>query len=88
MGSAFVGVVWALTPPVVVLAIFWFILRGVTHADRRERRVYTRMEDEERARRGLPPRAPLPVIRADRAPRSSRPGSSPASPSLPADGAR
>jgi hypothetical protein len=78
MGSALVGVVWALTPPVVLLAIFWFILRGVTHADRHERAVYMRMEDEERARRGLPARAPLPVTRGDRSP-----GTTPAAP--PAD---
>lgn len=67
MGSAILQFVWALTPPVLVLAIFWFVLRSVTRADRHERKVYNRMEDEERARRGMPPRTPQPLTRADRA---------------------
>jgi hypothetical protein len=50
-----VAVVWSLAPTVVVSAIFFFVLRGIIRMDRTERRVYTQVEAEERAKRGLPP---------------------------------
>jgi len=43
-----------LLPTVLVGLIFWFIMRAVVHADRTERRVYARIEAEERARLGQP----------------------------------
>jgi len=49
-----VAVVWSLLPTVVILAIFWWILRGILRFDRTERRAYSRIEAEERAKRGLP----------------------------------
>ncbi len=49
------AVVWALLPTVVVVAFFFFIIRGIVRMDRTERRVYDRIEAEERAKRGLPP---------------------------------
>ncbi len=49
------AVVWALLPTVVVVAFFFFIIRGIVRMDRTERRVYARIEAEERAKRGLPP---------------------------------
>lgn len=45
---------WSLAPTVLVGLLFWLIMRAIMHADRSERKVYARMEAEERARRGLP----------------------------------
>ncbi len=55
MDSLWVAVVWSLLPTVVVLGLFWFVLRGILRMDRTERRVYAKIEAEERAKRGLPP---------------------------------
>lgn len=52
-----VAAFWSLLPTVVVSGLFFFILRSVFRADRTERRVYDRIEAEERAKRGLPPKA-------------------------------
>jgi hypothetical protein len=41
-----------------VSLIFFFVLRSIIRSDRTERRVYAKMEAEERAKRGLPPIAP------------------------------
>jgi hypothetical protein len=41
-----------------VSLIFFFVLRSIIRADRTERRVYAKIEAEERAKRGLPPVAP------------------------------
>lgn len=48
------AVVWALAPTVTIALVFWWILRSIIRMDRTERRVYNRIEAEERARRGLP----------------------------------
>ncbi|MFC8682156.1 hypothetical protein ACFT30_11580 [Microbacterium ureisolvens] len=53
-----VAVLWTLLPTVVVSLIFFFVMRSVIRADRTERRVYAKLEAEERAKRGLPPVAP------------------------------
>ncbi|MET0734522.1 MAG: hypothetical protein ABWY55_02625 [Microbacterium sp.] len=60
MENYWVAVLWSLLPTVVVSAIFFFILRSVIRADRTERREYARIDAEERAKRGLPPRADGP----------------------------
>lgn len=57
MDSYWAAVVWSLLPTVVVLGLFIFVLRSIVRMDRTERRAYGRIEDEERAKRGLPPRA-------------------------------
>jgi hypothetical protein len=49
------AVVWSLAPTVVVLGLFIFVLRAILRMDRNERRVYSRVEAEERAKRGLAP---------------------------------
>jgi flagellar biosynthesis/type III secretory pathway M-ring protein FliF/YscJ len=49
------AVLWSLLPTVVVAVVFWFILRNILRMDRTERKVYARIEAEERAKRGLPP---------------------------------
>jgi hypothetical protein len=54
MDAIWTGVVWSLAPTVLVGLLFWLIMRAIMHADRSERKVYARMEAEERARRGLP----------------------------------
>lgn len=45
-----VEVIAAVVPSVGVGAIFWFALRAIIHADRRERIAIARMEAEEAAR--------------------------------------
>lgn len=55
MADYWVAVFWTLLPTVLVSVLFYFILRSILRADRTERRVYARMEAEERAKRGLPP---------------------------------
>ena len=49
--------VFSLVPTVVIGLIFWYILRGIIRSDRREREVAARIDAEERAKAGLPPRA-------------------------------
>jgi len=50
------GIVWALAPTVLVGLLFWAIMRFIVRADRNERKAYSRLEAEERARRGLAPK--------------------------------
>ncbi len=56
MNDVISGIVWALAPTVLVGLLFWAIMRAIVRADRNERKAYTRMEAEERARRGLAPK--------------------------------
>ena len=56
MGDIIGGIVWSLAPTVLVGLLFWAIMRFIVRADRTERSVYSRMEAEERARRGLAPK--------------------------------
>ncbi|MGF3056118.1 hypothetical protein [Microbacterium sp. YY-01] len=58
MDSYWLAVVWSLLPTLVVAAVFYFILRGIIRFDRTERKVHAKIEAEERAARGLPPRTP------------------------------
>ncbi len=58
MESTWVAMLWAILPTIVVSVVFFFILRNVIRMDRTERKVYSRIEAEERAKRGLPPVAP------------------------------
>lgn len=54
MDSYWAAVVWSLLPTVVVLGLFAFVMRSILRMDRTERRVYAKIEAEERAKRGLP----------------------------------
>ena len=47
------AVIWALLPTLVVSVLFVFVLRSILRMDRTERRVYAKIEAEERAARGL-----------------------------------
>jgi hypothetical protein len=44
------GIIFALTPTVVVGLVFWFVMRAIMRADRNERSAYAKVEAEERAR--------------------------------------
>lgn len=57
MDSFWIAALWSILPTIVVVAIAWALLRGIIRADRVERRAYLEVEAEERAKRGLPPRA-------------------------------
>ncbi|WP_141930851.1 hypothetical protein [Microbacterium sp. SLBN-146] len=57
MESYWVAVLWSLLPTVVVSLLFFFVLRSVVRADRNERKKYARIEAQERAKLGLPPRS-------------------------------
>jgi hypothetical protein len=60
MDGYWLAVLWSLLPTVVVAGLFWFVLRSILRMDRTERRVYAKIEAEERAKRGLPLSADLP----------------------------
>jgi len=41
---------WSLAPSISVGLIFWFVVRSVIRADRGERKMYAKVEAEERAK--------------------------------------
>ena len=41
---------YSVTPTILVGLIFWFVLRAIIRADRTERKVYSQIEAEERAK--------------------------------------
>jgi len=53
----FLNAIWSITPTLFVGVLFWFIAASIMKADRRERAVRARIEAEERAKAGLPPKA-------------------------------
>lgn len=44
------GVVWSVAPTIVIGLLFWFIMRALLRSDRNERKAYSKIEAEERAR--------------------------------------
>jgi len=52
-----IAALWSILPTVVVSIVFVFVLRGILRFDRTERKVHAQIEAEERAARGLPPKA-------------------------------
>ncbi|MFZ7087224.1 hypothetical protein [Curtobacterium sp. RRHDQ10] len=44
------GIIFALTPTIIVGLIFWFVMRAIIRADRTERASYAKIEAEERAK--------------------------------------
>ncbi len=42
--------IFSLAPTVLVGLIFWFIMRAILRADRTERKVYSKIEAQERAK--------------------------------------
>ncbi|SDS09343.1 hypothetical protein [Microterricola viridarii] len=53
MDNFWVNAVFSLVPTLLVGAIFWLVMRSIIRMDRTERKVYARIEAEERARLGL-----------------------------------
>ena len=49
--SVWGNIVFALAPTVCLGLIFWFVMRSILRADRTERKVYAKIEAEERAKR-------------------------------------
>ena len=44
------GVLYSLSPTVLIGLLFWFIMRAIIRADRTERKVFADIEAEERAK--------------------------------------
>ncbi|MFC5929485.1 hypothetical protein D6T64_19365 [Cryobacterium melibiosiphilum] len=44
---------WSVIPTILLGLTFWYVLRSIIRADRTERKVYAKIEAEERARLGL-----------------------------------
>lgn len=57
MDNFWLAAAWSLLPTVGVSIVFFVVLRGILRFDRTERKVHAQIEAEERAARGLPPRA-------------------------------
>ena len=45
---------YSVTPTILIGLVFWFVMRSILRADRDERESYSRIEQEEREKRGLP----------------------------------
>ena len=48
---------YSVTPTVLIGLVFWFVMRSIIRADRTERSARAKIEVEERAKLGLPPKA-------------------------------
>ncbi|WP_449281418.1 hypothetical protein [Leucobacter sp.] len=59
MDNWWMNAVWSLTPTVLIGLFFWLVLRLILRADRTERRIFQQIENEERAKAGLPARDEL-----------------------------
>ncbi|WP_072315003.1 hypothetical protein [Agrococcus sp. Marseille-P2731] len=73
--------IFSLIPTIVLGLIFWMVLRAIIRGDRTARREYDRVEAEERAKLGLPPKGAAPAAPAAAAPSEparDTPGSAPA----------
>ncbi|GAA4675342.1 hypothetical protein [Frondihabitans cladoniiphilus] len=44
------GIVFAVTPTILVGLLFWYAMRAIIRSDRTERKVYNEIEIEERAK--------------------------------------
>ncbi|WP_199922322.1 hypothetical protein [Microterricola viridarii] len=53
MDNFWVNAIFSIVPTLLVGAIFWLVMRSIIRMDRTERKVYARIESEERARLGL-----------------------------------
>lgn len=45
---------FSVVPTIFLGVLFWLIIRSIVRGDRTERDVYSRIEAEERAKRGMP----------------------------------
>ena len=53
--EAWGDVIYSVTPTIALGLIFWFIMRTILRADRTERKVYSEIEAEERAKLSVQP---------------------------------
>ncbi|AWB90701.1 hypothetical protein DF220_06550 [Salinibacterium hongtaonis] len=61
MENFWANAVFSVTPTILIGLIFWMVMRSILRADRTERKVYARIEAEERAKLGQPtPETPAP----------------------------
>ena len=44
---------YSVTPTILIGLVFWFVMHSILRADRDERESYSKIEQEERAKRGL-----------------------------------
>ncbi|WP_156760790.1 hypothetical protein [Microbacterium karelineae] len=51
MDEFWVAAAWSIAPTIVIVVLFFWILRSILTFDRTERRVYSKIEAEERAKR-------------------------------------
>ncbi|HJA04844.1 MAG TPA: hypothetical protein H9800_08285 [Candidatus Microbacterium stercoravium] len=56
MDGYWMTALWSIAPTIVITVLFFWILRSVLRFDRIERRAFAKVEAEERAKRGMPPR--------------------------------
>ena len=57
MENFWLAAAWSILPTIAVSVVFFLVVRGILRFDRTERKVHAKIEAEERAARGLPPRA-------------------------------
>ena len=55
VNDIWMNVIWPGVPTVILTAALFYLLRVVLHMDRNERKAYAKIEQQERAKRGLPP---------------------------------
>jgi preprotein translocase subunit YajC len=48
--------IFSIAPTALFGVLFWFVFRAMIRSDRSERKAHAKVEAEERARLGLPPR--------------------------------
>lgn len=53
MENFWVNAIWSVTPTILLGILFWWIIRSILRADRTEREMYSQIEAEERAKRGM-----------------------------------
>ncbi|MCS3843542.1 MULTISPECIES: hypothetical protein [unclassified Microbacterium] len=58
MDEFWIAAAWSLLPTIGVSLVFFIVIRSIIRSDRTERKAHARVEAEERAARGLPPRTP------------------------------
>ena len=66
--------IFSLIPTIVLGLVFWMVLRMIIRGDRIARRDYDRIEAEERAKAGLPPRERARAVAVDEASDAPHPG--------------
>jgi flagellar biosynthesis/type III secretory pathway M-ring protein FliF/YscJ len=53
METWWVNALWSVTPTAILAVLFWLIIRSILRADRTERDEFAKVEEQERAKRGM-----------------------------------